>query len=285
MLRLRDFEKLAKKKLRDDDWNFISGGAEDEVTLRENREAIKRYKLLPRMLRDTSQIDISTTVQGHLISSPVCIAPTATHQRAHPEGECASAASVSEMGTFFTLSSYGSRSIEEVANSCGTSGLLFYQLYLLKDRALVKELVERAKQAGYKGIIVTVDSPTTSILIHNHWQATRKGFAGQTNMTYPNLLRPHQQNLSESEKFDIGESLLDDSITWSDITWLKSITDLPIIVKGILTGEDAHMAVEYQVNGILVSNHGGRQLDTVPATIDVLEEIVDAVGGDRKSVV
>lgn len=271
-----EFEAIAKKKLPKMIYEYYASGAEDEWTLKENRSAFSRIVFRPRILIDVTNIDISTTILGLNVSMPIMIAPTAMQKMAHPEGEFAIARAASSASTIMTLSSWGNSSIEEVAST--GPGLRFFQLYVYKDRNVVINLVKRAEKAGYKAIALTVDTPRLG--------RREADFKNRFNM-------PPHLTLKNFEGMDIGKfdknadsgltkyvaGLVDRSLSWKDIAWLKTITHLPILVKGVITAEDAKIAVQTGAAGIIVSNHGARQLDYVPATIMALEEVVQAVQG------
>ncbi|XP_015138965.1 hydroxyacid oxidase 1 isoform X3 [Gallus gallus] len=239
----------------------------------------ERWKLYPRVLRDVSVMDLSTSVLGQKISMPVCVAATAMQRMAHPDGETATAKACHAMGTGMMLSSWATSSIEEVAEAA-PGGLRWLQLYVYKDREVTKSLVKRAERAGYKGIFVTVDTPFLGRRIDD----VRNKFQLPPHLRLKNF---SSNNLDFSGR-DFGEdsglavyvaNAIDASVNWEDIKWLRGLTSLPIVAKGILRADDAKEAVKLGVDGILVSNHGARQLDGVPATIDILPEIVEAVEG------
>ncbi|KFU84799.1 Hydroxyacid oxidase 1, partial [Chaetura pelagica] len=256
---IADFEEYAKKFLPKSVYDYYSSGADDQETLADNIAAFSRWKLYPRVLRDVSAMDLSTSVLGQTVSMPVCVGATAMQRMAHPDGETATAKACQAMGTGMMLSSWATSTIEEVAEAA-PAGLHWLQLYVYKDREVTKSLVKRAERAGYKGIFVTVDTPFLGRRIDD----VRNKFQ----------LPPHLSGLAVY----VAEAI-DASVNWEDIKWLRGLTSLPIVVKGILRAEDAKEAVRIGINGILVSNHGARQLDGVPATIDVLPEIVEAVEG------
>ncbi|XP_021904615.1 peroxisomal (S)-2-hydroxy-acid oxidase GLO1 [Carica papaya] len=271
-----EYEVIAKQKLPKMVYDYYASGAEDQWTLNENRNAFSRILFRPRILIDVSNIDISTVVLGFKISMPIMIAPTAMQKMAHPDGEFATARAASAAGTIMTLSSWGTSSVEEVAST--GPGIRFFQLYVLKDRNVVIQLVRRAEKAGFKAIVLTVDTPRL----------------GRREADIKNrfVLPPHLI-LKNFEGLDLGKidrtndsglasyvaSQVDRSLSWKDLKWLQTITHLPILVKGVLTAEDARLAVEAGAAGIIVSNHGARQLDYVPATIMALEEVVKAAQG------
>ncbi|XP_010538538.1 PREDICTED: peroxisomal (S)-2-hydroxy-acid oxidase GLO5 [Tarenaya hassleriana] len=271
-----EFEKLAKEKLPKMVYDYNASGAEDQWTLAENRNAFSRILFRPRILVDVSEIDVSATVLGFKISMPIMIAPTAMQKMVHPDGEIATARAASAAGTIMTLSSWGTCSVEEVSST--GPGIRFFQLYVYKDRNVVIQLVRRAERAGFKAIALTVDTPK----LGRRESDIKNRFA----------LPPHL-SLKNFEGLDLGKidrtsdsglasyvaGQVDRSLCWKDVKWLQTITSLPILVKGVLTAEDARMAVQSGVAGIIVSNHGARQLDYVPATIMALEEVVKAVEG------
>lgn len=254
LLSLLDYEAQAVTRLDHATWSYYVGGSDDEVTLRANREAFERIRLRPRMLVDASHCDIGTTVLGTPVSLPVLIAPSAFHTLANPAGECATAQAAGGAGTVMVASSSATRSLEEIAEAA--SGPLWFQLYVF-NRQNAQELVGRAAAAGYRALVLTVDSPCWG---HKE-RAIRSGFQ-----------IPMKANVSNQAAAKDAIAL-----TWADVDWLKALSPLPILLKGILTAEDALLAVEHGVDGIIVSNHGGRQLDGVSASIEALPEVVEAV--------
>ncbi|XP_025823727.1 peroxisomal (S)-2-hydroxy-acid oxidase GLO2-like isoform X2 [Panicum hallii] len=258
-----DYKELAKQKLPRMVYDYYALGAEDQRTVRENKEAFSRIQFRPRVLIDVSHIYMSTSVLGYSISMPIMVAPTALHKMAHPEGELASARAAASVGTIMTLSSWSSYSIE-VINSTGP-GTRFFQLSVYKDRNLVQQVIGRAEKAGYKAIVLTVDAP---------WLGRREADVKNRFTLPPNVV------LKNFEGVDFGNiDKVDPSLSWKDIKWLQTITSLPILMKGILTAEDTRIAIESGAAGIIVSNHGGRQLDHAPATISCLEEVVGEAKG------
>ncbi|KAG5248790.1 hypothetical protein OIU76_004522 [Salix suchowensis] len=269
---VNEFQVLARQALPKMYYDFYAGGAEDEHTLKKNVQEFQRIILQPRVLVDVSNIAMSTNILGYTISAPIMIAPTSMHKLAHPEGELATARAAAEFNTIMILSFSASSSVEEVAASC--DAVRFFQLYVLKRRDIAVNLVQRAEKSGYKAIVLTADRPRRG----------RKEADIKNKMNLPQL--KNLEGLISIEVFsDKGSNtkpytneIFDSSFCWRDIAWLKSITNLPILIKGILTREDATKAMEVGAAGIIVSNHGGRQLDYTPATISVLEEVVQAVG-------
>ncbi|VYS63130.1 unnamed protein product [Arabidopsis thaliana] len=271
-----EYEKIAKEKLPKMVYDYYASGAEDQWSLQENRNAFSRILFRPRILIDVSKIDVTTTVLGFNISMPIMIAPTAMQKMAHPDGELATARATSAAGTIMTLSSWATCSVEEVAST--GPGIRFFQLYVYKDRNVVIQLVKRAEEAGFKAIALTVDTPR----LGRRESDIKNRFALPRGLTLKNfegldLGKIDKTNDSGLASYVAGQ--VDQSLSWKDIKWLQSITSLPILVKGVITAEDARIAVEYGAAGIIVSNHGARQLDYVPATIVALEEVVKAVEG------
>lgn len=271
---LFEYEALAREKLPKESYGFIAGGAEDEVTLRDNRAAFERIRLRPRVLVDVSKIDASTEVLGQRIEFPVLLAPVALQRLAHEDGELASARAAADAGTIMVLSTVASCSLEEVADSC--DGPRWFQLYFNRDRGFTERLVKRAEKAGYSALCVTVDVPwlgRREADVRNRFQlqpgVVPKNLVGEIDFTAENvgsLLAP-------------SSSLVDPSLTWKDIDWVRALTSMRLVIKGILTAEDALLAVEHGAEAIIVSNHGGRQLDGVLGAVDALPEVVEAVGG------
>ncbi|NXG13061.1 HAOX2 oxidase, partial [Grallaria varia] len=265
MVCLSDFEAYAKKYLPKIAWDYIAAGADDCNTRDENILAYERICFRPRMLRDVSVMDIRTKILGTEISFPVGIAPTGFHQLAWPDGEKSTARAAKAMSICYIASTYSTCSLEEIS-AAAPGGLRWFQLYIHRNRAVSQKLVQRAEALGFQALVITVDLPYTN----KRRDDIRNGFR----------LPPHMKLKNLERDFEVCKmSLMDPSVTWNDIYWLQSLTHLPIILKGILTREDAELAVRHGVQGIIVSNHGGRQLDEVPATIDALAEVVEAVGG------
>lgn len=257
-----DYEKLAQARMAPPLWDFFQGGSDDEVTLRNCRAAFERIKLRPRVLVDVSDIDMRCAVLGTPVSMPLLIAPMASHCVAHPDGECATAQAAGRAGTLMIASTVATRTIEEIAQAA--SGPLWFQLYAYPTLKVAESLVRRAEDAGYRAIVLTVDLPR----LGNREKDRRH------TITIPPA--PYREaNFVDVEKG--GQAWV--TLTWESLAWLRSITSLPIILKGILTAEDAHLAVEHGVDGIVVSNHGGRQLDTAIPSIEALPEIIEAAGG------
>lgn len=279
-INLFEYEKQAQKYLSQMAFDYYSSGAGDEVTLRDNQAAFTRYKLRPRILVDVSERDLTTTVLGQTVQLPLLIAPMAFQCLAHRDGEVATAKAAAAAGVGMVLSTLSTKSIEEVA-ACQEfkNALQWFQLYIHKDRLLTRALVERAYAAGYKALCVTVDAP----VLGQRERDKRNEFALPPGMgvanyaTISGLNIPHQHG--ESRLFTYFGEQLDSSVTWRDLEWLQSLCPLPLVLKGIIRGDDAARAVEYGAKAIVVSNHGGRQLDGAIASLDALAEVVEAVDG------
>jgi 4-hydroxymandelate oxidase len=277
---LHEYETAARALLSPMVYEFIAGGAGDEVTLRANREAFGRWRLLPRVLTGPGGVSTATTVLGQPVALPVLIAPTGLHGQVHPDGELATARAAKAASTIYTLSSASNFAIEEVGP---TAGPWWFQLYVFKDRSITRELVERAEAAGASAIVLTVDVPK----LGRREADERNRYHLAPGLAMANLeaaihrLVPAADGGSGMTAY--VDSLWDASIGWSDLDWLASITSLPIVPKGILHPDDARLAVEHGARAIMVSNHGGRQLDGAIAALDALPAVAEAVG-DRAEV-
>ncbi|KAJ2834573.1 Lactoylglutathione lyase [Coemansia furcata] len=270
---LDDYEQLALRSLDRNAVDYYRSGAQDMVTLRDNQRAFDRIAIRPRVLRDVSKVDLATTLLGAPIATPVCIAPTAMQRMAHRDGEEATARAASS--TCMVLSSWSTTSIEDVA---AIAGLKWLQLYVYKDRAVTQRLIERAQDAGFAAIALTVDTPYLGRRVAD----IRNRFRLPPHLTMANFHDDAKARVSAADDSGLASyvaSQIDPTLSWAHVAWVRSVARVPVLVKGILTAEDARLAVAAGVAGIIVSNHGGRQLDTVPATIDVLEEVVAAVAG------
>ncbi len=275
---LLELEEMARAKIPRAAFDYIAGGSGDEVSVRRNREAYSHWALRPRVLVDVSRRDTSTTVLGERVSMPILVAPTAFHGLVHPEGELATARATAEAGTIMVASTLATRSLEEIA-AVGPAPRWF-QLYIVKDRPFTETLVRRAEKAGYRALCVTVDAA----LVGRRERDIRNAFSIPVDLAVRNLegvgagkLPPSHRGRSAVAEY--WEKVLDASTTWKSIEWLRSISSLPIVLKGIMTAEDAKIAMEHGAEGIVVSNHGGRQLDGTLGTLDALPEVVGAVRG------
>ena len=274
---LFDFERLAEGRLPRVVWDYYSGGAQDEVTLRENRAAYDRITLYPRILVDVSKCSPGTTVLGERVSMPVLVAPTAFHRMAHEDGEMATARAAGGAGTIMLVSTLSNTDVEDVA--AAATGPLWFQLYIYKDRGATRDLVARVEKAGARAIVLTVDAP----VLGPRERDVRNRFTLPDGLAVKNLVGAGQGTVAnESEGSGLHtyvSTFIDPALSWRDVEWLRGITKLPVLLKGIVRADDARRAVEAGVQGVIVSNHGGRQLDTAPATIDALPNVADAVNG------
>ena len=254
-LSLPDFETLARKHIAHGAWERVQGGAADEITIRWNREAYEHIRLRPRVLVDVSKLDTRVTLLGQQLPFPIILAPTGAQGFVYPRGELAVARGAGAAQAILVISSSASLRVEEVAKAA--TGPVWFQLYVQRDRAFTRDLVQRAEGSGCRALCVTVDSPT-------HGARNREERA--------------KRELPEREVPNLkGKDYLDPTLTWKDIDWLRSFAKTPVLLKGILNPDDAAIAVKAGVAGIVVSNHGGRNLDTVPATIDALPAVVEKV--------
>jgi 4-hydroxymandelate oxidase len=269
-----DFEAIARGRMERAFYDYYAGGAEDELTLGANRGAFAEVFLRPRVLVDVSRIDTGATVLGAPVSMPVLIAPTAFHRLAHADGELATARAAGSAGTLMVASTIATYSLEEIAGAA--TGPLWFQLYVYKDRSLARNLIRRAEKAGYRALCLTVDTP----MLGRRERDTRNAFALPEGMCLRNFEEAGLELAEMGESFAAYTTRqLDCSLTWDAVEWLRGETTLPIILKGIIAAEDAALAADRRVDGIIVSNHGGRQLDGTEATLRALPRVVDAVAG------
>jgi isopentenyl diphosphate isomerase/L-lactate dehydrogenase-like FMN-dependent dehydrogenase len=250
-------------------WCYFEGGAGDEVTLRANVAAFGRWLLRPRMLVDVAEVSTATTVLGTTVSMPLLVAPFAMQRLLDPEGEVATARAAQAAGTLMCVSTVTTRTHDEVAAVGDAPRWL--QLYVLKDRQRTLDHVAEAREAGYSALALTVDAPYLGVRERD----LRLGFEVPAELPLPYVkgLDP-KLAMTLAQQFEMTPSL-----TWRDLEWIASESQMPVVLKGLLTREDALLAVEHGAAGVLVSNHGGRQLDGVAATLDALPEVVEAVAG------
>ena len=269
-----DFQELAKAALPPATYDYITTGTTDEVTLRDNVAAFQRLRLLPPLLTGVAEVDTSTTVLKQPIALPILLAPVAGQSLYHPQGGLASARAAATAKTIMGVSSSVGHSVEEIA--AASSGPKWFQLYMPKDRAVARRLVERAERSGFKAIVLTVDL------------GERKDADKRNRFALPeNTLRKHLRDvgfkITDQMTYDqmmaFNDQAWDLTLSWNAFDWLRSITKLPLLIKGVLRADDAKKAVAIGLDGIIVSNHGGRRLDGVPASIDQLPQIVAAVNG------
>jgi L-lactate dehydrogenase (cytochrome) len=295
---IEDLRRSARRRLPRAVFDFIDGGAADEVTLRRNRAIFDRYTFRPRVLRDVSRLDISTQIFGQRLDLPVIVSPTGQAGMAWPYGEIAAARAAHRKGTLYTLSTHSNCSIEDVAREA--PGPLWFQLYVWQNRDLTRSFVERARAAGYRALALTVDVP----VISKRERDIRNGFTIPPRITPSNVLdtarrvgwirgvlrgpkltlanlvgAPGAPNTDLVTLGGVANRQVDPSINWDDLAWFRSLWPGPLLLKGIMSVEDALRAVEHGVEGLIVSNHGGRQLDHAPTPLEILPEIVDAVTG------
>jgi isopentenyl diphosphate isomerase/L-lactate dehydrogenase-like FMN-dependent dehydrogenase len=264
-LNLRDFERLASESLEPGAYAYITGGAGDEQTLADNVAAFRSWLLRPRVLVDVSQPSTATTVLGTEIAMPVLAAPIAFQRVAHPDGEVATARAVAAAGTILCLSTLATATQEEIA---ATGVPRWFQLYVPRDPGLLDALLDGAAGHGFSAIVLTVDTPVLG----------RRERSLRTSFEIPFPLGIAELQLALLDPVNAFEAM-SDSVTWGDVERFASRSGLPVLVKGVLSGEDARLACEHGAAGVVVSNHGGRQLDGATATIDALPEVVDAVDG------
>ena len=275
-LNLLELEALARERLPAMCFDYYASGAHDEITLRDNRAAFERIALRYRVLVDVSARDLGTTVLGERVAMPVLIAPTAFQRMAHPDGELATARAAGAAGTIMILSTLSNTAVEDVVTAA--TGPVWFQLYVYRDRGATEALVRRVEAAGCRALVLTVDAP----LLGTRERDVRNRFCLPDGLAVENM---HAAGLSALPEVD-GSGLaayfasqIDPALTFRDLEWLASITKLPVLVKGVVRGDDAARAIDHGARGIVVSNHGGRQLDTSIATIDALAEVASAVHG------
>ena len=280
-----DWEVRAAAKLEPGPFGYIAGGAGEESTMRANREAFERRRLRPRMLRGNTERDLSVEILGTASPFPFLLAPVGVLSIAHPDGELAPARAAAGLSVPFILSSAASHSIEEIAEAMGDAARWF-QLYWVSDREIVASLVGRAEAAGYSAIVVTLD---TLVLgwrprdLRNAYLPFKQGEGIAQFTSDPVFLERLPVPPEEDPLVAAGTMLSlfpNLGLTWDDLAWLRERTSLPLLVKGVLTGEDARRALDAGMDGIIVSNHGGRQLDGAVASLDALEEVRAEVGPD-----
>lgn len=277
-INVAEYEPLARAAMESVAWDYYRSGSEDEVSLRANREAFERIRLRPRVLVDVSTTDTRATVLGIPVSMPILVAPMAYHGLAHADAECATARGVGEAGSLLTVSTMANRTLEEVAHAA--TGPLWFQLYVYAERRVSERLVRRAEAAGYRGLVLTVDAPR----LGRREADIRNGFGLPPHLQIANFAGTAMADEPAGDPGVSGldvyaKALFDTTLTWEALDWLRSVTSLPVVVKGVLTAEDAELAAEHKAAAIIVSNHGGRQLDGAVAGIEALPEVVEAVRG------
>jgi isopentenyl diphosphate isomerase/L-lactate dehydrogenase-like FMN-dependent dehydrogenase len=271
-INVADYERLASEALDAGPLGYFSGGAWDEFTLRENVDVWRRWRLRPRMLVDVGEVSTATELLGSEISMPIVVAPVAFQRMAHEDGEPGMARAAAEAGTLMCLSTIATARPSEVAEAA-PGGHRWFQLYCFRDRAVTQALIDEATEFAYEAIVLTVDAPRLG------WRERdlRSGFVVPASVTVPSVAAA----LGADKPIGVAEAfaLLDPTITWADLEQLVSGCDLPVLVKGVLTAEDAELALEHGAAGVIVSNHGGRQLDGVAPSAEALPEVADAISG------
>lgn len=277
IVNLFDLEEKFTKKLPKDIEGYYSSGARDEVTLKRNRTIFNEYELLPKLLRDVSSIDLKTSILGLDIDSPILIAPVAMQQMAHEEGESGTAKAAKNSNTIMTHSTISNRSIHEIGP---LHDKLFFQLYFSKDRDFTSQMLQDCKALGYKAIVFTVDAPR----LGTRERDERNSFKMPVNLRLGNFVGTKFENFDKMEEHSgssmnlHSDNLFDPSLTFEVIPWIKEKSGLPVLVKGILRPDDATQALNYGADGIVISNHGGRQLDTAVPTLKQIEPIRNTIG-------
>jgi 4-hydroxymandelate oxidase len=285
------FEPLARKRLSQMAYDYVRSGGADEITMRENRAGFGRLKLSPSVLVDVSQIDTRINLFGGEVESPILLAPVAYHRLYHPEGEIGTARGASAAGAGFVISTFTTTAIDEIARN--TQRPIWFQLYVQRDRAFTKDMVQRAVASGCKAVCLTVDTP----VLGNRYGQLSFGLPKELECVHLRSLKApgpaqvvnaqvtevrasvRETQGHKTKRSSIYDTLFDPSFNWNDLEWLRSVAGVPVLIKGVLSAEDGKRAVERGADGLIVSNHGGRNLDTVPATIDALPRVVEAVAG------
>jgi 4-hydroxymandelate oxidase len=278
LIHLDDYERAARERLDPGPQGYYASGSDDEITLRENREAWSRLRLLPRVLKGLGEIDSSTSLLGTRLDWPLMVAPMALQRMACEEGECATARAAARAGTSMVLSTISNTAVEEVVAAAGRD--VWFQLYVYRDREASRELVQRVEAAGCRALVLTVDVP----MLGRREADERNRFTMPAHLELPNVVdRGREMRLRRdrpaSALAEYAASQLDPTLSWKDVDWLCSLTSLPVLLKGVLHPGDARLGLDHGAAGIVVSNHGGRQLDTCVTSASALPAIVEAVDG------
>ena len=293
------FEPLARRRLSKMAYDYVRSGGGDEISMRENRAAFERLQLEPSVLVDVSEIDTRVNLFGSVLESPILLAPVAYHRLYHAEGEIGTARGASAAGAGLVISTFTTTSIDEIARN--TRQPIWFQLYVQRDREFTKDMVQRAVASGCKAVCVTVDTPVLGNrygqlsfglpkeleCVHLRGLALRSPVVGQATRGQATQIQATQVQATQvqatqghkTQRGNIYDALFDPSFNWNDLEWLRSVAGVPVLLKGVLSAEDGRLAVSCGADGVIVSNHGGRNLDYVPATIDALPRVVDAVAG------
>ena len=298
-----DLRRIAKRRLPGGVFDYIDGGAEDERTMRANREAFSNYRFRPRVLRDVSDVDTATKLLGKVVPLPLVLAPTGFTRIADPQGELAVARAAQRAGLPYTLSTLSTRSIEEVAAANG-EGRRWFQVYVWKDKGLLRDMVDRAAAAGYEALVITVDTanlgrrerdvrrgfelpPKLGLgtivdgAVHPSWtwRFVRAEPIRFANIASSAAASDHPEGSSAVNLAATFATQFDPRLSWDDIEWFRSVWSGPIVIKGIQAVDDARIAADVGVDAVALSNHGGRQLDDAPAPLDLVAPVAEAVGG------
>jgi 4-hydroxymandelate oxidase len=270
------FEPLARRRLSQMAYDYVRSGGGDEISMRENRAGFERLQLEPSVLVDVSKIDTSMNLFGSKFESPILLAPVAYHRLYHAEGEVGTARGASAAGAGLVISTFTTTSIDEIARN--TQQPIWFQLYVQRDREFTKDMVQRAVASGCKAVCVTVDTP---VLGNRYGQLSFGLPKGMECVHLRGMKAPGAAQVTgdRTQRASIYDTLFDPSFNWNDLEWLRQVAGVPVLLKGVLSAEDGKLAVSCGADGVIVSNHGGRNLDTVPATIDALPRVVDAVAG------
>ncbi|HET9488999.1 MAG TPA: alpha-hydroxy acid oxidase [Methylomirabilota bacterium] len=299
---VEDFRPLARRRLPRAVFDYMDGGAEGEVTLRENRRAFDDVTFRPRQAVAVGECDLRARVLGRDISLPFLLAPVGYSRMMHPGGEVAAARAAGKAGTGYILSTISGHPLEDV--KAGSTGPVFFQLYLVGGRAAAEAVIERARVAGYAGLVVTIDTPVAGMRERDHRNGMKELICGRLMDRLPFLpnvlahpgwlagflrdggLRPLPNVVVPGQGpmplMDVGAALATTTVTWADFKWIQDCWRGPIVAKGVLTGDDARRAVDAGAMAVSVSNHGGRQLDCVQASLRALPEVVAAVKGQAE---
>jgi isopentenyl diphosphate isomerase/L-lactate dehydrogenase-like FMN-dependent dehydrogenase len=271
-INVADYERLASEALDAGPLGYFAGGAWDEVTLRENVEAWRRWRLRPRVLVDVGEVSTVIELLGSELSMPIVVAPVAFQRMAHDDGEAGMARAAADAGALMCLSTIATARPSEVAQAA-PGGHRWFQLYCFRDRAVTQTLIDEAVEFGYEAIVLTADAPRAG----KRERDLRTGFVVPASVTVPSVAAAvgTEEPIGVAEVFE----LVDETLTWADLEQLVAGCDLPVLVKGVLNGEDAELALEHGAEGVIVSNHGGRQLDGVAPSAEALREVAEAVAG------
>jgi 4-hydroxymandelate oxidase len=286
---LMRFEPLARPRLSQMAYDYVRSGGADEITMRENREGFERLQLSPSVLVDVSRIDTRINLFGSEFESPILLAPVAYHRLYHPEGEIGTARGANAAGAGFVISTFTTTAIDEIARN--TRAPIWFQLYVQRDREFTKDMVQRAVASGCKAVCLTVDTPVLGNRYGQlafglpkelecvHLRGMKLSGTAVRQATQVQATQVQATQGHKTQRPSIYDTLFDPSFNWNDLEWLRSVAGVPVLLKGVLSAEDGRLAASCGADGVIVSNHGGRNLDRVPATIDALPRVVDAVGG------